>query len=829
VTAAALAGHNATVSLEPSTLFGTTDVTVDGSLVLDDQSGGGAATVAGPGALVNDGTVTVQSENAPTSPVYLQADVTNDAGGVVDVRGGELSLNTGSTLSNAGSLTVAAGAELLAGEGSDLVVNQGAVSDAGSVVLTSGASWTQESAGAAQSGNAVEIFSGLLTDRSGGGSFELVDGSELAGTVPAGQTVTAAALAGHNATVSLEPSTLFGTTDVTVDGSLVLDDQSSGGAATVAGPGALVNDGTVTVQSENAPTSPVYLQTDLTNGPTGTLDVAGGRLYANTGSTVLNHGVVSIAAGAQLNFDNSSDTFIGESDGTIEPDIASAGSFGTINLSSGASFTVGGTLSPVLEGGYAPAIGTAFDVITGPRAGTFASVTNGFRGDYSVPNTIAVIVLDTTTTSLGAVPAGSSFGEPVTLTATVTPGAGGSGPPSGLVSFFDDGVALGSSPVSTSGGVTTATFVTSVASPLPVGSDLLTASYGGDGNFAGSSTVSAASEVVAEAVPTVVVQSSVPSSMLGDAVTLTAAVSGPVGVVPQPTGSVTFSVGATVLGSAPLSTVGGVATASLTTSALPVGADQVGAAFGGDANYAAATAAAPASVSVAPPSTTTTGTGTTSTGTTGTGTTGTGTGPSGTGGPTSAGSTSVPPPVLVTTVDAAPVLGTVLVRLPGTDTFVPLATLKSIPIGSTVDATHGSVTITAATPGGGTETGTFFDGEFILRQTRAGQLVAVLTGGSFAACAAAPKPGRTPARLTADGKPPTKKKVIRSLWANVHGNFSTQGAYGSAAVSGTEWFTADRCDGTYFHVARHVIIITSFKLHNRRTRLTQGHSYLAPV
>ena len=144
--------------------------------------------------------------------------------------------------------------------------------------------------------------------------------------------------------------------------------------------------------------------------------------------------------------------------------------------------------------------------------------------------------------------------------------------------------------------------------------------------------------------------------------------------------------------------------------------------------------------------------------------------------------------------------------------------------------------------GGGTETGTFFDGEFILRQTRSGQLIAVLTGGSFAACSANPKktkktkkpkePKKTetskkPARIAGASKRPPKK--IRSLWANVHGNFSTQGAYGSAAVSGTEWLTEDRCDGTYFRVTRHKIIVTSFKLHNHETIVSQGHSYLAPA
>ncbi len=48
-------------------------------------------------------------------------------------------------------------------------------------------------------------------------------------------------------------------------------------------------------------------------------------------------------------------------------------------------------------------------------------------------------------------------------------------------------------------------------------------------------------------------------------------------------------------------------------------------------------------------------------------------------------------------------------------------------------------------------------------------------------------------------------------------------------MSGTEWLTEDRCDGTYFRVTRHRIIVTSFKLHNHKTVVSQGHHYLAPA
>jgi hypothetical protein len=195
-----------------------------------------------------------------------------------------------------------------------------------------------------------------------------------------------------------------------------------------------------------------------------------------------------------------------------------------------------------------------------------------------------------------------------------------------------------------------------------------------------------------------------------------------------------------------------------------------------------------------------------------------------------------PPPRLDATADVAPVSGRVFVKLPGSTRFVPLQTVRSIPIGSVIDARSGSVQVTVATPGGGTQSAVFFDGEFILRQARDGRLTAVLTGGTFAGCPT-PRPrgasdiahrasaGRASIAAALHRKP----RRVRQLWANAHGSFSTQGEYGSAAVSGTEWLTADQCNGTYFFVKRHVIVVTSFRLHNRKTRVRTGRHYLAPA
>ena len=72
-----------------------------------------------------------------------------------------------------------------------------------------------------------------------------------------------------------------------------------------------------------------------------------------------------------------------------------------------------------------------------------------------------------TTTTIGDSTGSSTYGLPVTFTATIAPSPGGSVSPTGTVSFQDNGsTGLGSAPVSTTAGVTTATLT---LSNLPAG------------------------------------------------------------------------------------------------------------------------------------------------------------------------------------------------------------------------------------------------------------------------------------------------------------------------------------------------------------------------
>jgi DNA-binding beta-propeller fold protein YncE len=188
---------------------------------------------------------------------------------------------------------------------------------------------------------------------------------------------------------------------------------------------------------------------------------------------------------------------------------------------------------------------------------------------------------------------------------------------------------------------------------------------------------------------------------------------------------------------------------------------------------------------------------------------------------------AVPPPVLAKTGDVAPVSGQVLVELPGTKTLVPLASLQQIPFGTIIEATHGTVSVTSAQPNGTTQTGEFFEGQFILTQERDGQIVATLSGGNFSVCPTA----RERAHIARASGPLARtavsgKHVVRKLWANAHGKFSTKGNYAAGAVQGTEWLTEDLCEGTLIEVTRDKVAVTNLVNH-KHVEVKTGHHYLA--
>lgn len=187
--------------------------------------------------------------------------------------------------------------------------------------------------------------------------------------------------------------------------------------------------------------------------------------------------------------------------------------------------------------------------------------------------------------------------------------------------------------------------------------------------------------------------------------------------------------------------------------------------------------------------------------------------------PTPTPAVTVPDPVLARAVNARPVSGTVLVKLVGQTTFVPLAEARQIPVGTIVDATKGRVRITVA----GQKPGTFYSAEFYEGVFQVTQLSSALTtikliGGSFRGCG--------PAAATAAKKKPGSPQEVRHLWASGSGQFRTLGKYASAIIRGTTWLTADRCDGTLIRVTAGRVGVRDL-VKNRSITLKKGQRYLA--
>jgi hypothetical protein len=91
-----------------------------------------------------------------------------------------------------------------------------------------------------------------------------------------------------------------------------------------------------------------------------------------------------------------------------------------------------------------------------------------------------------------------------------------------------------------------------------------------------------------------------------------------------------------------------------------------------------------------------------------------------------------------------------------------------------------------------------------------------LTKGNFGVCPKRKKSSVTRAAAV----------TVRQLWGSGKGRFRTRGRYASATIRGTNWLTADRCDGTFVRVRQGVIQVADLP---KRTQVTvrAGRTYLA--
>jgi probable HAF family extracellular repeat protein len=205
----------------------------------------------------------------------------------------------------------------------------------------------------------------------------------------------------------------------------------------------------------------------------------------------------------------------------------------------------------------------------------------------TVTDTVTVTVLPSlvsTEIAIYGVPRTIDYPGPITLRARIL-SADGAIVSGGTVQFsvaqVSRGCPLSVAPALVSSGV-------AASRPLSIcaGTYSLTATYSGNGTFAGSMTTSATPLRVRQLATTTTLQAPATASP-GSPVVFTATVTA-ILRRDTPTGTVTFLMGENILGSAPLSN--GVAT--FTDSSLPTGEDSITASYGGDTNFEGSSSAA---------------------------------------------------------------------------------------------------------------------------------------------------------------------------------------------------------------------------------------------
>jgi hypothetical protein len=238
---------------------------------------------------------------------------------------------------------------------------------------------------------------------------------------------------------------------------------------------------------------------------------------------------------------------------TINPAVAS----GTVTFTQGA--TVLGTAT--LTNGTAVFTKTNFAVGTHVISATYGG-SNAYLGSTS-NNVTQVVEKAPTTLTLTNAPNPSIVGGVVTFTATISPATA-----SGMVTFTQGATVLGTTALNNGVAVFTKT-------NFSVGSHVISATYGGNNVYIGS--VSNSVTQIVEKVPTIVTLTSAPNpSIFGQAVVFTASIN-PVAA----SGTVTFTEGAIVLGTAELSN----GLAVFTKTDFTIGSHVISATYGGNTTY----------------------------------------------------------------------------------------------------------------------------------------------------------------------------------------------------------------------------------------------------
>jgi hypothetical protein len=220
--------------------------------------------------------------------------------------------------------------------------------------------------------------------------------------------------------------------------------------------------------------------------------------------------------------------------------------------------------------------GVATLVLT-PAVGSY-SITASYGGSptdapsVSSPAIAVAVNAIVTRTALTASSNAMTYGQTLTLTATVTPASGTA--PAGMVTFYNGAASLGTANLNGSG------VATLVLTPA-VGSYSITARYSGSVDDAGSVSAPVTVNVTASATKTTLTGSPNPAPF-GASVTFTATVGSSTAT---PAGNVSFYDGPVLLSTSPLAS----GSVNYSTSALSVGSHNITATYAGDSGFNSST------------------------------------------------------------------------------------------------------------------------------------------------------------------------------------------------------------------------------------------------
>ncbi len=351
----------------------------------------------------------------------------------------------------------------------------------------------------------------------------------------------------------------------------------------------------------------VTVQPSASGTPTGTVTLVDGSTFLGTSSLSsggtaqftaggLSAGSHSITAtyGGDANFTASTSTALVETvnQGSTTTTISSSGNPSafdqsvtfTAMIQSPAGTTAAGVVTfmdaTTSLGSASLSSNSAQLVVPALAVGTH-SITAGYAGGANLSGSTSLALSQvvngaSTTTSVSSSANPSTFGQGVTLSASIQTAFGGSA--TGTITFLDGATTLGTATVSSNAAQLS-------VSSLSAGSHSIAAKYNGDANFSGS-TSATLTQTVNQAATATSIASSVNPSVFGQSVVLTATIQTPAGTTAS--GTVTFLDGSTSLGTAAVSNN----SAQLAVSGLSLGSHSLAASYGGNANLSGSASSA---------------------------------------------------------------------------------------------------------------------------------------------------------------------------------------------------------------------------------------------